>query len=61
MTLVRLGTLQIQLLQPVTELRQAAVDLRRYTLRTSIMGAMLSNPELGSQNIKGKLFWKLGK
>lgn len=50
-SLVRLGTYQIQLMQSLAELRQAVVNLRHYTLGTSIMGAMLSNPEWSFQHI----------
>ena len=39
--------LQLQMIQALT-------DLRRYTLRTSIMGAMLSNPKLQFEDIKRK-------
>ncbi len=60
-SLVRLGTYQIQLMQSLAELRQAVVNLRHYTLGTSIMGAMLSNPEWGSQHIKEKVSWGSGK
>lgn len=52
--------LQIHLVQALDDLKQAFVDRRRYTLRTCIMGAMLSNPDLDSQRIKEK-FLESGK
>ena len=52
--------LQIHLVQSMDNLKQAFINFRRDILTTSIMGAMLSNLDLDSQRVKGRL-WEVEK